>query len=276
MPSVPGCDTLTSKRPSCGTTPTQLCTPSTERRHVHVDCIVQEVTIQRFQAEAVPPLLGWLTGNVRLLYAEVTAKGARGEYVRRTETAIPLPADLAEPGTEDAEVWVFGVAAAAGQSPEGADPGERVIFPNVRAPVQLLIKIFRSHASWHLALGMRAPLEPVGEGSFLLDDRDADGRERCLELTAPDGTVCGQVCVSVIATRLPQHGPDAEVCTAGATTRDEHHDEDSPLLGLVLEPVLEEKSRCSEAGLRRPPPEQKLAGLPLEEPLWPPISARSR
>jgi len=150
-----------------------------------VQCVVQEVTIQGHCQ--TKPAFGWVTGCAQLLYVEVSPDGVKGA-ARRTETGI-----LIQDGSRTHDVWVFGT------SPDGSEPrgrsncGAGLVF-DVPTPVVLTVRVLSSYMTWHLALGMRAPLDLVAEGQLRVDDTSGE------EMIAPllrDGCTCGEAVFSV-------------------------------------------------------------------------------
>jgi len=149
-----------------------------------LDCVVQEVII-RLERQA-EPALSWLTGHARLLYVEVSAVGMEC-HAQQTETGILLQDGWGKASGE--EVWVFGSAAVLPEDGVRVDRGEALSLCVQKGPVDLALRVFRSYMTWHVALGLRAPLELVAEVQFGL------GEQERLELSVPllrEGRECGE------------------------------------------------------------------------------------
>jgi len=169
------CDT---QRPSCST---------------RIDCIIQEVVVQPEQDNAPP--LGWLLGHTRLLYVEISPVGREWQR-RQTETGILLQ-DKRFFNRDSEEIWVFGSGACVQHPPELAESaasGERMIFC-VNTPVDLVLRVLGSHATWHTAFGLRAPSQLLAEGQFCVT------RKRQSEIRVPlasKGRICGEALIVAI------------------------------------------------------------------------------
>jgi len=167
-----GCtETVSSDMPTCAVSGVLVaercgglsCEGHLPRTVPQVECIVQEVVVWR-QAKS-EPALGWLTGLARLLYVEVGVPGGSGPR-RQTQTGVLL-SDGSSRCSKGCEVWVFGASGGDGAlgAARGDGGGERLVLP-AREPAELELRVLGSHATWHLALGLRAPLDLVAEGRF--------------------------------------------------------------------------------------------------------------
>lgn len=188
-----------SRLPSCaasGAEITERCGGlSCQGRHScagpSIECIVQEVVLQR-HAAAAAPALHWLTGMARLLYVEVGFPDSDGPS-RQTQTGVLLR----DSSSRGCEVWVFGASAAESSGDSRSDEGgDRLVLPE-REPAKLVLRVLRSHATWHLALGLHAPLDLVAEGQFGVEGHD---RSEIVVPLVHEGHACGEA--SLVVRRL--------------------------------------------------------------------------
>lgn len=212
------CNTIASTQPCQNLDGAEICSAIAQRQasSASLDCLVQEVVVERCRDRA--PTLGWLTGHARLLYVEVAIAGVK-RSARRTQTGICFQERPLGDGNVE-EVWIFGSAAMLANtgigshtmcsySPQSPEQGDLLSFgiPRGQVSVGLTLKIFASHATWHLALGLRAPLEPVAEAQFNLNLRgtakERTGGERSVFLVCK-GRTCGHVSLVI-----QQHGPNS-------------------------------------------------------------------
>lgn len=226
------CSTVASARP---------CSVGIPRwqtdRNGRLNCFLQEVLVSACKDSSAARR--WVGSRAHLLYVEVRPGNFPNsrDLAHRSETGILFEEKQEKNNFE--QTWVFGAS-------QGADgeqhndcsssvhidhlstqiPGEKFSFdiPRAKGEVELVISVFRSHATWHLAFGMRAPLELVGEASFrALVGKSENGRsvDRQVPLYAPGGKeyVLGHVAITTVpivfetvdGTALPEPG-SFQVC----------------------------------------------------------------
>jgi len=158
---------------------------------MNITCIVCEAVVERRFESA--PVLEWLTGVQRLLFAELQPINLSGDVItgmaRQTTTGIKLGEGQDGPKHEERWSWTK-----AGTEGRGVPHGGRLIFHHLKIP-EFTIRIVGSFMNWELSLAMHMPLEHLGEARFRVA-MDNLGSEICVPLHR-DGRVCGYVSLIV-------------------------------------------------------------------------------
>lgn len=181
---------------------------------VRLQCFVQEVAVQCWRER---PALSWLTGFARYMYVEVSVNGAV-EGTGKTDSGFLYDCvDLVDGVSQ--ELWIFGIDPLADEggvqrvgdpadqrSPRDGKPDGKLLNFHIPlteggASFEIVIRVFESHSSWLLTVGMQTPPVQVAEGRLSVSSEGTRSGERAVPLMR-DGTCCGQMYLEIILSRI--------------------------------------------------------------------------
>lgn len=163
------------------------CTP-------RVDCIVHEVKVERHRQPA--PVFEWLMGHEQLLYVEVRPIDSANE-AKKTATCVRLREGQDGEMREELWSWKEAPSKAGGKVPA---PSGLLVFNELKA-MEFALRVLGSYMTWHMALALHVPLEPLGEARFKVNDCDL-GSNIYVPIQS-QGRVCGYVMLIVKAHHVP-------------------------------------------------------------------------